>query len=119
VQSGTPCPKRDVPPLAWNDDEINFYGYAGFSGIGIKMFTVTLYGTPSCRRYKKMRDVILAEAQKLGAQIQLVEIGDTESLSKINPLSLPRLYVGDELLASQNPPQPDAAAQALRKMMTL
>jgi hypothetical protein len=83
------------------------------------MFNVTLYGTPSCRRYQKMRNVILAEAQKLGTEIQLVEVGDTGSLSKINPLSLPRLYVGDELLASQNPPKPEAAAQALRKMMNL
>ena len=83
------------------------------------MFTVTLYGTPSCRRYQKMRAVILAEAQKLDKQIRLVEIGDTESLSKTNPLSLPRLYVGDELLASQNPPKPEAAAQALRKIMNL
>lgn len=81
------------------------------------MIQVTLYGTPSCRRYQKMRDAILVEAEKLGAQIQLIEIGDIESLSKINPLSLPRLYVGDELLASQNPPKADAAAQALKSLL--
>ncbi len=78
------------------------------------MFTITLYGTPSCRRYQKMRDVILTEAQKLGAEIRFVEIGDTESLSKINPLSLPRLYIGDELLASQNPPRAEDVAQILK-----
>lgn len=81
------------------------------------MIEVRLMGTPACRRYQRMRNVILAEAQKLGAQIHLTEIGDTASLSKINPLSLPRLYVGEELLASQNPPKADAAAQALKKMM--
>lgn len=78
------------------------------------MFTVTLYGTPSCRRYRKMRAVILAEAQKLGVEIQLTEIGDAESLSKINPLSLPRLYIGDELLASQNPPGAEDVARILK-----
>lgn len=81
------------------------------------MIEVRLMGTPACRRYQKMRAVILAEAEKFGAEIHLTEIGDTESLSTIDPLSLPRLYVGDELLASQNPPKADAAAQALKKMM--
>jgi hypothetical protein len=52
-----------------------------------------------------MRDLILVEAEKLGVEIDLTKFGDTESLSKINPLSLPRLYVGDELVASQNPPR--------------
>lgn len=79
------------------------------------MKRVTLYGTPSCRRYQRMRDSVLTEAQKLGVEIHLTEIGDTESLSKINPLSLPRLYVGDELVASQNPPKAQEIAQALQK----
>jgi hypothetical protein len=83
------------------------------------MIEVRLMGTPTCRRYQRMRDLILAEAKKLGAQIHLTEIGDTESLSQVNPLSLPRIYVGDELLASQNPPKADAASQALSKMMNL
>lgn len=60
--------------------------------------------------------MVLAEAEKLGAQIHLIEISDTESLSKINPLSLPRLYIGDELIASQNPPKPEVAAQAIKKI---
>ncbi len=81
------------------------------------MIEIRLMGTSACRRYQKMRKVILAEAQKLGAEIHLTEIGDTESLSKINPLSLPRLYVGDTLLASQNPPKADAAAQALKGLL--
>jgi len=74
-------------------------------------------GTPACRRYQKMRAMILAEAEKLGAQIRLTEIGETESLSKINPLSLPRLYIGDELLSSQNPPKSDVVTRAIKNLM--
>ncbi len=76
---------------------------------------VKLFGTPACRRYQRMRELILAEAQRLGVEIELTEIGDTESLSKINPLSLPRLYVGDELVASQNPPRAQEIARAMQK----
>jgi len=78
------------------------------------MIEIRLMGTPACRRYQRMRDLILAEAQKLGAEIQLTEVGDTESLSKINPLSLPRLYIGDELVASQNPPKVEDVVRALK-----
>ncbi|MEP0806975.1 MAG: hypothetical protein HRF47_15955 [Chloroflexota bacterium] len=78
------------------------------------MIEVRLMGTPSCRRYQRMRDVILAEAQKLGIEIRITEIGDTASLSQVNPLSLPRLYIGDELIASQNPPKAEEVAQMLK-----
>lgn len=81
------------------------------------MIEVRLMGTPACRRYQRMRELVLAEAKKLGAEIHLTEVGDTASLSQINPLSLPRLYIGDELIASQNPPKADVASQAIKKMM--
>ena len=83
------------------------------------MIEVRLMGTPACRRYQRMRDLILAEVRKLGVEIRLTEIGDTASLSQVNPLSLPRLYVGDELLASQNPPKADVISQVLSKLMNL
>jgi hypothetical protein len=67
------------------------------------MIKVTLCGIPACRRYKKMRETVLVEATRLGIAVRLEEIGDTDSLSRINPLSLPCLYVSDELVASQNP----------------
>ncbi len=75
-------------------------------------------GTPSCRRYQRMRDLVFVEAEKLGAAIQLTEVGDTESLSQVNPLSLPRLYIGDELLASQNPPSVQIIRTAFAKVIT-
>jgi len=74
---------------------------------------VTLYGTPSCRRYQKMREIVLSESDRLGITVWLEEIGDMDRLSKINPLSLPRLYIGDELVASQNPPKVQMVEQAL------
>ncbi len=45
-----------------------------------------------------------SSAEKQGVFIQVAEFGDRERLSQINPLSLPRLYAGSELAASQNPP---------------
>lgn len=81
------------------------------------MIEVRLMGTPACRRYQRMRELILAEAKKLGAEIQLTEVGDAASLSQVNPLSLPRLYIGDELIASQNPPKVDVVSQAIKNLM--
>lgn len=82
------------------------------------MITVTLYGTPACRRYQKMRDLVVAEANRLWIAIQVEEVGDTAQLSKINPLSLPHLYIGDELVASQNPPKAQVIVDVLEKTLT-
>lgn len=82
------------------------------------MVTVTLYGTPSCRRYQRMRELVIREAERLGVPIQLDEIGDTKRLSQINPLSLPRLYIGGDLIASQNPPQAQIVGTALERVDT-
>jgi hypothetical protein len=77
------------------------------------MIPVKLIGTPTCRRYQKMRSSVLAEAERLNLAIQVEEVGDTETLSKLSPLSLPRLYIWDALVASQNPPKPELISQAL------
>lgn len=82
------------------------------------MLTVTLYGTPACRRYQKMRDMVVAEAERLGIAIHVEEIGDVEQLSKINPLSLPRLYIEGDLIASQNPPKAQIIERALERVKT-
>ena len=69
------------------------------------MISITLYGTPSCRRYKKMRQLVLDEAVRLNISIHLDEIMETAQLVQFSPLSLPRLYINDQLVASQNPPR--------------
>jgi hypothetical protein len=57
--------------------------------------------------------MVANEAKRLGIPIELDEISETEQLSQINPLSLPRLYIGDELVASQNPPKAQVVEQVL------
>ncbi len=82
------------------------------------MLTVKLVGAPNCRRYQRMREGVVREAKRLGITIHMEEIGDTESLSKTNPLSLPRLYIGGELIASQNPPKTQDITRALQSQET-
>jgi len=65
-----------------------------------------------------MREVVIAEAERLGIAIQLEENGDAEQLSKFNPLSLPRLYIAGDLVASQNPPKTQAIERVLKKTLT-
>ena len=65
-----------------------------------------------------MRDLVIAGAGRLKITIRMEEIGDVERLSKINPLSLPRLYIEEELVASQNPPKSQAIVNVLEKTLT-
>jgi len=55
--------------------------------------SIRLVGASQCRRYQKMRTLLLDVTTQLEAEIQLEEINDTERLSQSNPLDLPRLYV--------------------------
>jgi hypothetical protein len=70
-------------------------------------------GTPTCRRFQKMRTRVLEEAERLEIPIQVEEISDMETLSRLNPLSLPRLYINGELVASQNPPRAETIRLAI------
>ncbi len=77
------------------------------------MFTATLFGTPSCRRYQKMRKLVVEEAARLDLSIQIEEISETSQLAQFSPLSLPRLYINGKLVASQNPPKVAQIAKIL------
>jgi hypothetical protein len=79
------------------------------------MLTITLYGAPTCRRYKKMRQRVLDEATRLNLPIHLDEVSETAQLVQFSPLSLPRLYINGHLAASQNPPSVEQIAALLRK----
>ena len=79
------------------------------------MLTVTLYGTPTCRRYKKMYKLVLDEAARLDLPIQVNEISETAQLVQFSPLSLPRLYINDKLVASQNPPKVEQITKMLEQ----
>ena len=79
------------------------------------MISVKLIGPPFCRRYQRMRAGVIEVAQRLGLTIDLVEVGEIAQLVQVNPLSLPRLYIGKELIASKNPPKTQALERALRE----
>ena len=69
------------------------------------MIPIQLIGSPTCRRYQKMRDVVETEAARLGLAIALEEINDTPRLMRFDPLRLPQLHIGGELVARGNPPK--------------
>ena len=77
------------------------------------MLTVTLYGSPSCHRYQKMHKLVLDEAARLNLPIQIDEISETTQLAQFSPLSLPRLYINGNLVASQNPPKVEQITKML------
>lgn len=52
-----------------------------------------------------MQKLVVDEATRLNIPIQVNEISETEQLVQFSPLSLPRLYINDKLVASQNPPK--------------
>ncbi|GAB4419398.1 MAG: hypothetical protein Kow002_06950 [Anaerolineales bacterium] len=79
--------------------------------------TATLYGTTSCRRYQRMKKALLEAAEKTQTAITINEVEEIEALEKFNPLSLPRLYIGNELIASQNPPKSDAVSRVIENLM--
>lgn len=79
------------------------------------MITVTLYGTPACRRYQRMHKLVLDEATRLNLPIQVNEISETAQLVQFSPLSLPRLYINDKLVASQNPPKVEQITKMLEQ----
>jgi hypothetical protein len=68
------------------------------------MISARLIGVPTCRRYQKMREVLMVEAARLDLPIDLYEINDTPHLMQFNPLSLPQLHIEGELAAAGNPP---------------
>jgi hypothetical protein len=43
--------------------------------------SVKLVGSLACRRYQKMRAVVLDAANRLGMQVYIEEIGETKTLS--------------------------------------
>jgi len=83
------------------------------------MVNVRVLGLPDCRRYQKMRTAVIQEAEKLGIRLNIEEISDYETLMQFNPISLPRLYIQGDLIASQNPPKSLEIDQALQKVKSI
>lgn len=68
------------------------------------MLEVKLVGADTCRRYKMMRELVLDEAARVGAQIELVEETEPEGILKYRTVNLPLLFIGGEKIAQGNPP---------------
>ena len=79
------------------------------------MVSVQIIGSPECRRYQRMRQLILSEAARLNLHIQIDEVTQVEQLWQFNPISLPRLYINGTLVASQNPPSIKQMAKFLNQ----
>ena len=59
------------------------------------MITVKLMGTPTCRRYQKMRTRVIEEAERLEIAIQVEEVGDMETFSRLqSPQPAQAVYKG-------------------------
>ncbi len=80
----------------------------------ISPINVTLYGATTCRRYKTMRQRVLQIAKDSTINIDFREENDTAALSAYNPLHLPILMVGKQLVARANPP----SLADLKKILT-
>ena len=79
------------------------------------MIIVTLYGTPACHRYQKMKKLVLDESARLNLPVKMDEVSETAQLVQFSPLSLPRLYINDQLVASQNPPRVEQITKMLEQ----
>ena len=79
------------------------------------MITVTLYGTSACHRYQKMKKLVLDESVRLNLPVKMDEVSETAQLVQFSPLSLPRLYINDQLIASQNPPRAEQITKILEQ----
>lgn len=62
-----------------------------------------------------MQKLVVDEATRLNIPIQVNEISETEQLVQFSPLSLPRLYINDKLVASQNPPKVEQITKMLEE----
>lgn len=62
-----------------------------------------------------MQKLVVDEATRLNIPIQVNEISETEQLVQFSPLSLPRLYINDKLVASQNPPKVEQITKMLEQ----
>lgn len=84
--------------------------------VQIEMVKIESFGTPQCRRFRRIRTTVLEAAAKLRLEIELKEINDSDLLSQSNPLELPRLNLNGELIASRNPQKNEYLIQQFQKV---
>ncbi len=79
------------------------------------MLQVRLVGPETCRRYKRMRELVLDEAARASVAIELVEESETEGILKYRTVNLPILFIGGEKIAQGNPPSRKKVQEHLRR----
>lgn len=77
------------------------------------MVTIKLVGSPHCHRTERIRVLVERVIQKMDIPCRLIELNDLDEMSQYNPLNLPMLFVGKELVAVRNPPVENQIIQAI------
>ena len=78
------------------------------------MLEVKLVGAETCRRYRLMREIVLDEAARANAEIELVEENEATGILKYGTVHLPLLFIGGEKIAQGNPPSRKKVQEYLR-----
>ncbi len=76
---------------------------------------IVLVGADTCRRYKRMREIVTEEAAQLGVPIQLVEENEVEGILKYRTVNLPLLFIDEEQVAQGNPPKREVVRKYLQR----
>jgi hypothetical protein len=80
------------------------------------MLQLKLVGVDTCRRYRRMRELVLTEAERAGIEIALVEETEVEEILKYGTVNLPLLLIGDTRIGQGNPPSRQALRKYLKEM---
>ena len=78
------------------------------------MLEVKLVGAETCRRYQRMRALVLEEVRRSGQEIELIEETEAEGILKYRTVNLPMLFIGGEEIAQGNPPSRQKVRERLR-----
>jgi hypothetical protein len=68
------------------------------------MREVKLVGADTCRRYRRMRELVLDEAARAGIQVALREETEVDGILKYRTANLPLLFIDGRQVAQGNPP---------------
>ncbi len=74
---------------------------------------VVLVGANTCRRYQRMRELVLDEAKRAGIAVALLEETEFEGILKYRTVNLPILFIDGRQVAQGNPPSRHALREQL------
>ncbi len=80
------------------------------------MLEVKLVGTEACRRYRRMRELVLEEARRAGIAVALLEETEVEGILKYRTVNLPLLFIDGRQVAQGNPPSRQELQRHLREV---